>query len=259
MSDTTEVAQLKEVPTTSRSIFASTQSFEKGQRMAQLLASSSIVPHAYQNNIPNCMVALEMAGRMRVSPLMVMQNLDIIKGKPSWSGAFVISVINACGRFTPLRFKYDGQQGSGEFGYRAVTTDIETGDRLIGPKVTWDMVKQEGWYGKRDSKWKTMPELMFHYRCASFFGRIYCPDILMGMHSVEEVIDIQPVVEITSHSEKVSNARIVQSIAEAKDVRTLQNIKDTLIEEDMYSGKIKESVELKMKSLENKQISIDAD
>jgi hypothetical protein len=36
-----------------------------------------------------------------------------------------------------------------------------------------------------------MPELMMRYRAAAFFGRLYAPEITMGMHTTEEVIDIQ--------------------------------------------------------------------
>ena len=52
------------------------------------------------------------------------------------------------------------------------------------------MVKAEKWLQKNGSKWQTMPELMFHYRAASFFGRLYAPDILKGMHTIEENLDI---------------------------------------------------------------------
>jgi hypothetical protein len=63
------------------------------------------------------------------------------------------------------------------------------GNDLVSPSVTWKMVIEEGWLSKTGSKWKTMPELMFQYRCASFFGRLYAPDILKGMQSVEESND----------------------------------------------------------------------
>ena len=35
-----------------------------------------------------------------------------------------------------------------------------------------------------------MPELMLHYRAASFFGGLYAPEVLMGMQTTEEVNDI---------------------------------------------------------------------
>lgn len=176
------------------SLFSNKDAFDEGQRIAIALSKSDLVPKTYHNNVPNCMIALEMSNRMNVAPLMVMQNLDIIQGKPSWSSTFIISAINTCGRFKPLRFSFEGgtdaSNKNDDYGCRAYTYDLETGEKLVSPLVNWKMVKAEGWLNKKGSKWQTMPELMFQYRCASFFGRLYCPDILKGMHSVEEVIDI---------------------------------------------------------------------
>ena len=51
------------------------------------------------------------------------------------------------------------------------------------------MAKDEGWYGKNGSKWKTMPELMLQYRAAAFFQRVYAPEISMGLITREEFDD----------------------------------------------------------------------
>jgi hypothetical protein len=179
----------------SNSIFSTIASFEDGQRIAKGLASSDLVPAAYKNNIPNTMIALEMANRLKISPFEVMQNLDIIKGKPSWSSTFIIASINACGRFKPLRFEFVGTQKTDEYGCRAYTEDLD-GNKLVGPTVTWLMVKSEGWLSKTGSKWQTMPELMFQYRAASFFGRLYAPDILKGMQTVDEVKDVVSTIDV---------------------------------------------------------------
>lgn len=168
--------------------FSTIEAFEHWQRVAKMISESNIVPANYQKNVANVMIAVEMANRIGVSPFMVMQNLDIIKGKPSWSSTFIISAINSCGRFDPLRFVFEGEKKTDDFGCRAVTKDKD-GVVCEGPLVNWKMVKAEGWLDKAGSKWKTMPELMFQYRAASFFGRLYAPDILNGMHSVEEVSD----------------------------------------------------------------------
>ena len=61
------------------------------QTQAKLLANSSLVTKEYQNNLANCVIALNMANRMNADPLMVMQNLYIVHGKPSWSSQFLIS------------------------------------------------------------------------------------------------------------------------------------------------------------------------
>ena len=36
-----------------------------------------------------------------------------------------------------------------------------------------------------------MPELMLRNRAATFFGRQYIPDLLLGVQTSEEVVDIQ--------------------------------------------------------------------
>ena len=167
-------------------VFAPAQ-FEHAQRIAKVLSSSDLVPTTYKNNVANTLVALEMANRMGASPLMVMQNLHIIHGRPSWGSSFIIASLNSCGRFSTLRFVGDANK------CKAVATDKATGEVLEGPTVSLEMAKAEGWLTKTGSKWITMPELMLKYRAAAFFGRLYAPEVLMGMQTSEEVIDITPI------------------------------------------------------------------
>lgn len=169
--------------------FSSAASFESAQRMALALCSSNIVPEPYRgkDNIGNAIVALEMAQRIGASPLAVMQNLNIIHGRPSWSSTFIIAALNSCGRFAPIRFTVTGEGDSREC--IAWTVDA-TGERLEGPPASIAMAKKEGWFNKNGSKWQTMPELMLRYRAAAFFGRLYAPDVLNGMHATEEIEDI---------------------------------------------------------------------
>jgi len=174
---------------TTTTAFSNAASFESAQRMALALVSSNIVPEQYRgkDNIGNAIVALEMAQRIGASPLAVMQNLNIIHGRPSWSSTFIIAALNSCGRFAPVRFEVTGE--GDDRSCIAWTTD-KTGERLEGPPASIAMAKAEGWYAKNGSKWKTMPELMLRYRAAAFFGRLYAPDVLNGMHATEEVEDI---------------------------------------------------------------------
>ena len=189
----TEIVKTTETP-------APLSNFEQAQRQAKALSASDLVPQQYKGNVANTLVALEIANRIGASPLMVMQNLHIIHGRPSWSSTFVIAAINGSGKFTALRFVGDLSKG-----IKAVATEKATGQTVEGPTVTMEMAKAEGWLNKAGSKWQTMPELMMRYRAAAFFGRLYAPEITMGMHSVEEVVDIT-----TTQSEVVDqiNAQI---------------------------------------------------
>ena len=74
------------------------------QRKAKALADSDLVPKEYRGNLPNVLIAIDMADRLNASPLMVMQNLVIVHGKPTWSATFMIATVNQSGRFSPLRY-----------------------------------------------------------------------------------------------------------------------------------------------------------
>ena len=221
-------------PAEMRAGFETVGGFELMQRGARLLSSSTIVPAQYRSQIEkkgsggtvqmidnpagmsNCVVALNMAQRMGADPLMIMQNLYIIEGRPGWSSQYIIASINACGKYSPLRFtiedlgekdveyvhyKWEGQYPNRRRvenkvksrirNLRCVAWAIEkaTGEKLESPPVTVELAVMEGWYGKEGSKWQTMPEVMLRYRAASFFGKLYAPELLMGLQSAEEVQD----------------------------------------------------------------------
>jgi hypothetical protein len=175
------------------SVFSGIQQFEDAQRIAKALASSTLIPPQFQGQqgFANCLVALEIANRMRMSPFQVMQNLHIIHGRPSWSSQFIIGLINGCGRFSPLRYEISGKGDT--LACTAVATELSTGEELRGPEVTMAMAKREGWATKSGSKWATMPELMIRYRAAAFWGRLFIPELLVGIHTQEEVMDVEPV------------------------------------------------------------------
>lgn len=172
--------------------YLATQIFETQQRMAKMYTTSSIVPDTYRNNIGNCVIAIDMAQRMQANPLMVMQNLYIVHGNPSWSSKFLISCINSCGRFSPLRYEFKGKEGGKDWACRAFAfekSDVNHQEPLYGDWITMQMAEKEGWTSKAGSKWMTMPGQMLRYRAAAFWQRVYAPEISMGFYTKEEVED----------------------------------------------------------------------
>ncbi|RUX18816.1 hypothetical protein EOA27_13225 [Mesorhizobium sp. M2A.F.Ca.ET.037.01.1.1] len=204
------------------SVFSSEADFASGQRLCKALTSSNLVPANYQGeaNMGNALIALDMANRMGIPPIMVMQNLNVIEGRPSWASQFVIGALNSCGLFSPIRFRkvklgeqeVSYERWTGPKGNRSKETvkakviNIEctayavekaTGETLEGPTVSIAMAVAEGWYFRPGSKWVTMPDLMLMYRAAAFFGRLYAPHILNGMPSADEVSDLMDLRDIT--------------------------------------------------------------
>jgi hypothetical protein len=171
--------------------FTSLENFKELFDIGKMFASSTLVPQAYQNKPMDCAIAVDMANRMGVSPMMVMQNLYVVRGKPSWSGQACTSLINASGKFKNIKHVYTGEKGTDTWGCYLQATRIEDGEVVRGTEVTIKMAKDEEWYGKSGSKWKTMPELMLAYRASAFFARVHIPNALMGMQLEDEVIDVE--------------------------------------------------------------------
>jgi hypothetical protein len=190
-----DVARLPSVGTG----FFDLQSFELMQRVARGFSASTLVPKIYQGGtqeaVGNCMIAINLAKRMNADPLMVMQNLEIIQGRPSWKSQFLIATVNTCGRFTALRFEFIGERGADSYGCRAWATEKATGEKLVGSDITIDLAKAEGWYGRNGSKWRTMAQQMLMYRAGAFWTRAYAPELSLGLltaDEAEDIIDLEP-------------------------------------------------------------------
>ncbi len=169
--------------------FLDTAKFNQLYRAANLFASSQLVPAHYQNKPQNCFVAMQMAMRLAVDPMMFMQNTYIVHGTPGMEAKLVIALINSKGPFEgPIQWKQTGEGDKREC--TAYAKHKVTGE-VCEATVSWKMATAEGWTGKTGSKWKTMPDLMFKYRSAVFLGRLYCPECLMGMSTVDELVDIK--------------------------------------------------------------------
>ena len=192
--------------------------FETYQRIAIPLSESDFVPAAYKGKVGNCVIAVEMAARLNVLPLTVMQNLCVVNGNPTWKAKFLIGCVNSCGRYTTLNYRIsiDGKVGEvkaktwekGRDGKNhevlkpferpqldnlvcvAYATEKATGKELASTPVSIRMAVEEGWYTKSGSKWPTMPEQMLRYRAASFWISAYAPEMGMGLRTEEEQRDI---------------------------------------------------------------------
>ncbi len=213
--------------------FETVQGFELLQRQAKLLSQCSMLPDNFKSNIPDCAIALEMSARMgyAVSPLLILQSIVTIRGKPTFEAKFVIGLLKSrCGY---RRFDYEMSGKVGDAGEVRRTQKVgkdgkplvdkngnyiydneiiregrtclayaidRDGNRVEGVPISMAMAKVEGWYDKSGSKWQTMPELMLRYRAATFFKNIHCPEITMGFRTSDEAIDIDPEVEIIDES-----------------------------------------------------------
>ena len=170
-------------------IFGSSDNFTMATQMAKAFAQSTIVPRQYQGNFANGLVAIDMANRLKTSPLTVMQNLDVIQGRPAWRATFLIAMINSSGKYD-MELQFDEKRDKNGKPYSCTCWTEKDGRKVTGIEVTMDMANAEGWTKKNGSKWITMPQVMLRYRAASFFSRMNCPELSNGLYTTDEAIEI---------------------------------------------------------------------
>jgi hypothetical protein len=165
-----------------------TARFNQTWRVAKLFAASKLVPAHFQNQPESVFVMLQMAFRLQIDPMMTLQNTYMVHGRPAMESKLIIALVNSRGPFTgPIQWRMEGQGSARKC--TAYATHKATG-AVCEATVTWEMVEAEGWSKKDGSKWKTMPDLMFRYRSAAFLARLYCPEVIMGMATIDELEDI---------------------------------------------------------------------
>lgn len=165
-----------------------TISFYENYAIAEKLSKSTIIPETYRNKPENIVIAIGMAQKLGFDVFTVMQNLNIIKGKTSWTGSFCRTLIEKCNKYTNLRLIFIGEKGKDNYGCYMQAIEKETGEIIKGPEVTIKMAKDEGWTSNK--KWITLTDLMLSYRATSFFARIYCPETMNGIQTSEEIEDV---------------------------------------------------------------------
>jgi len=249
--------------------FFDKEQFAVMQRVSMMFANSELVPDMYRIDMTpdkegkpknsaekataNCMIAIEMAQRIGASPLMIMQNMVPIYGRPAWSSQFLISTVNTCGRFNPLQYRFtnlgrvgkititeytkvwiDGKNG-GKGYYKNDAKQVEydgtqidniqcicfttargSSEILESSPIDIKMAIQEGWYTKAGSKWQTMSRQMLIYRSAAFWTRAYAPELSMGMKTDDEIRDIVD-IDYEDVTEKVN-----KEVADNANKKTLK-------------------------------------
>lgn len=186
--------------------------FQAAMEMAKILGSSSLVPEIYRaqhaSGPANCLIAIDLAKRLDMNPLEVMQNLEIVEGNPSWKSKYIIErleravesykyeYINAGDKAVQYEF-WTGPKGQRE--KKTGTVQIKDvkcrvvaqhkGETITGPWVSIEMAVREGWYTRNGSKWPTMPEKMLTYAAVRDFNKLYPVVSMVGMPTSDEVYD----------------------------------------------------------------------
>jgi len=166
---------------------------EKAHKFACIMAESDIIPSHYRGKPANTFIAVQTAYRMNLDPMQVMQNTFVVSGKLGMNSAFAISLANSSGLFEGgIRYRVEGSDDS--LRVTAFTNLKGTGEE-ISYTIGMREAIAENW--TKNPKYKSLPELMLKYRAATLLIRTHAPEVLNGMHMVEEMEDISLARDVT--------------------------------------------------------------
>lgn len=169
------------------------------QRMAQAFATSDLVPDQMHGKVANCTVALLLAEQMQENPIMIMQNIYFVHGRPGWITQYMIARANNSGKFRgPLRWRSEGEGDT--LAVTCAAKPIDDPDEPVEITISMKTAVESGWtqyYDKERKQWKPQPrwstpgmaEQMLRWRSASWLIRLYAPEVMFGLPTVDELED----------------------------------------------------------------------
>ncbi len=194
-------------------ILANPQAYVHLQRVAKMYAACDFVPDHCKRNVANCAVIVRIANRLGVDEVFMMQRVyPTSKGKWGMEAQIPIGLANSRGIYRGgIQYKLEGEGDTRKctaYGVRADTGDIESCECSIA------MAKKAGWYGKDRSHWPLYPDHMLKLRSATWLIREHHPELLCGLETVEEIVDVNGVEVIR---ERPSQARVLEQSIEGGD------------------------------------------
>jgi hypothetical protein len=159
---------------------------EKALKFSEIMAQADIIPTHYRGKTANVFIAVQSALRMNLDPMHVMQNTFVISGRLGMVSSFAISLANGSGLFdSGISYKIEGK---GDDLKVTAFANLKKSGREISYTITMREAIAEGW--TKNAKYRTLPELMLRYRAATLLIRTHVPEVLNGMHMVEEIEDV---------------------------------------------------------------------
>ena len=157
------------------------QSMGEAMQLAEMLASSELVPRDYQRKPGNILVAVQWGAEVGLKPLQALHNIAVINGRPALWGDAVVALV----------------RGSGLLEYMQETADGDTAVCRIKRKGQPEEVrmfsqadaKAAGLAGK-SGPWSQYPARMRQMRARAFALRDVFADVLKGLPVAEEVQDM---------------------------------------------------------------------
>jgi len=154
-------------------------------QFSDMLASSSMVPKAYQGKPQDILVCVQWGYEMGLAPMQALQNIAVINGKPSVYGDAAMALVQASSVCEDVEEYFEGE---GTTNPVAVCVAKRRGRKPVTAKFSVEDAKRAGLWNKQ-GPWTAYPKRMMQMRARGFALRDAFPDVLKGLITAEEAQD----------------------------------------------------------------------
>ena len=225
------------------------QMLQRIQEFSQVMAKGvATVPKHLAGNVADCMAVTMQAVQWKMNPFAVAQKTHIVNGTLGYEAQLVNAVIVTSGAING-RFKYEYIGNWDAFQKTDKKHDdeiklnlgIKVGAILTGEQnITWGEPLYLSNVTIRNSPlWKTAPKQQIAYLAVKYWARLYCPEVILGVYSTDELEEARKTVkDITP-----SDANLLINEADTANQTKNEEQQDKALEDRLsdYLTKVKET------------------
>lgn len=163
------------------------KTMDEAIRLAEILASSDLVPKDFRGKAGNCLVAIQFGMELGMPPMQAIQNIMVINGRPAIWGDLALALVRNSGLLLAIKETADGKISASCIVQR-VGEEPHTQTFTMAQAVSAKLAEKD--------LWKQYPERMLKMRARAFALRDVFTDVLKGLRIREEVEDYDPAIDI---------------------------------------------------------------
>ncbi|MEE3504883.1 recombinase RecT [Pseudomonas sp. 10C3] len=210
---------LPHAATSTSSLVLDGDSLDKMMRLAEVMAlGRATLPKHFNGNSADCLAVVMQAMQWKMNPFAVAQKTHLVNGVLGYEAQLVNAVITTCApTLDRLHYEWYGDWSKviGKF-------VIKSGDKGEYRQPGWKLADEEGlgvkvWATfkgedeprvlelllaqartRNSTLWADDPRQQLAYLATKRWSRLYCPDVILGVYSPDELEDSTPLIRDVS-------------------------------------------------------------
>lgn len=156
--------------------------------MSKMIHASRLAPRGLDTP-DKIAVAVMFGAEIGLPPMASLQGIAVINGRPAVWGPVAMALVRDSGQLMSIKEWIDGE-GDEMTGHCEVK---RRGEEKKHFTFSMDEAKRAGLTSKKDTPWQTYPQRMLIHRARGWAWKDVFPDILLGLPTVEEAQDMEPI------------------------------------------------------------------